>query len=327
MKQTYPINPIWYIASLLTAATMLFSSCANAPDPNARLRIALITTYKHSAYWERVRESAEAKAAQLGNIDLTYLAPEDPLSVVDTQIRFVEQCVYEGYDGIILAAADKDALVKPIKAAKDAGIPVIMIDTGVSKPVYDVLLATNNVQAGEISARLMAQSIGGAGEIAIVNFSDTVLAALRREYGFVREIAENWPDIRIVGVTYCNSDAEKAALQTEEFIKDYAGLSGIWAANGAVVRGVVKGVASLKRTDDITVVGFDDIEELKSMLESGAVKAAVVQNPGVMGADSLQAAADIIGGHPPPNRDIDTGVTVVTRDTINDAAVTSIWGR
>ena len=310
---------------ILTALISFSSGCGASRDDERNLRIALITPYAQSLYWAQAREGAETRAEQLGNIELTYLGP-DKAPAVETQIKLIEDCVYDGYDGIILAAADKDALIEPIINAKDAGIPVVMIDTGVSTPVYDALLATNNEQAGAICAELMAQLIGGKGDVAVINFSDSAQAAMSREYGFVHEIAENWPAIRIVGVEYCNFDAEKAASQTENFIAAFPELNGFWGANAVAVKGIVEGVAARGAQDLVSVVGFDYFKELQQCLESGTVEAAVVQNPGVMGEEGLQLLVDILRGNPPPSRNVDTGVTVVTKENMSDDRIRAVMG-
>jgi ribose transport system substrate-binding protein len=313
------------ILLILTAAAMLFAGCGEAPDNSAPLRIAFISTFKKSTYWLRALERAEERAAKLGNIEVVYMAPESS-PAVDEQIAMLENCVYEGYNGIILAATDKDRLIEPIKNAKGAGIPVVMIDTGVSEPVYDALLATNNEDAGAICAVLMAKLIGGEGEIAIINFSATAQAAMSREYGFVNEIAKNWPLISIVGVEYCNSNEEEAARQAEEFVNTYPGLKGMWGANGPAMSGVVAGIAAQGKEGGIAVVGFDNYPGLKPGLESGAIKASVVQRPGVMGAEGVQIIYDILHGNPPQSNYIDTGVTVLTKDSLKDDGIVAAMG-
>ena len=321
----YPLRLICYTILILTALPSFLSGCGAAQDNDKVLRIALITPYIHSQYWAQAREGAEIMAERLGNVEVAYFGPDEAPTVVE-QIRILEDCVYVGYDGIILAASNKDALIEPIKRVKDAGIPVVMIDTGVSEPVYDALLATDNELAGEICAKMMAQLIGGEGDIAIINFSDSTLAAMKREYGFVREIAENWPDIRVVGVEYCNFDLDKATKQTENFIHSFPGIKGIWGANAVAVSGVIEGVAACGAQNVVSVIGFDYFPELRQCLESGTVEVAVVQNPKAMGEEGLQMLVDIIHGNHPINRNIDIAVTVVTKDNMNNEDIQSVLG-
>ena len=318
-----------YILFILMLTAVILGGCGTTRDRSEPLRIALITPRIDTPYWPKVLSGALGRAEQLGNIEVTHLGATNensPGKQTEKQIEIVEECIYEGYDGIILAAADRDALVVPIKEAKDAGIPVVMVDTGVSEPVYDILFATDNERAGKLCAELMAEQIGGEGEVAILNFSDKALVAMRREDGFVREITKNWPKIRVVGVEYCDYSWEAAAQYTEEFIQSYPGLKGVWAMNGAVVMGAVAGVAAQEKKDSVTVIGFDGIPELKELLKSGAVKASVVQNPGMMGAEGVQAIVDILDGKTLPSRNVDMDVTVVTEENVDDEDIHIVLG-
>ena len=227
------------LLSLILAAAATLSGCRESSSITDTVRIALITTYKDSLYWHSAYKGVLDRAGQLGGIEVTHLGTNTP-PTANEQIKLIEDCVDEGYDGILLAASDRTALVESIRRAKDAGMPVVMIDTGVSAPVYDALYSTDNKHAGAECARLMGRLIGGEGEIAIVSYSGLAKAALDREEGFVGEVAKNWPDIKIVGVDYCNYDTNEAVRQTEGFIGSFPGIRGIWGTNAIAVMGVVE---------------------------------------------------------------------------------------
>ncbi|HEO70144.1 MAG TPA: sugar ABC transporter substrate-binding protein, partial [Candidatus Hydrogenedentes bacterium] len=58
-------------------------------------------------------------------------------------------------------------------------------------------------------------------------------------------------------------------------------------------------------------------------LKDGVVQALVVQNPYLMGYLGVKAAVDHLAGKPVEKR-IDTGVTIVTMDNLNDPEVQKI---
>ena len=308
---------------LVAATAAALIGCRESPNITDTVRIGLITTYMDTTYWRSAYKGALDRAGQLGGIEVTHLGTNIQ-PATDEQIRLIEHCVEEGYDGILLAASDRTALIEPIRRAKDAGMPIVMIDTGVSEPVYDALYSTDNKHAGAECARLMAHLIGGEGEIAIVSFSGFAKAALDREEGFVDEVAKNWPDIRIVGVEYCNFDTNEAKRQTEGFIREFPSIRGIWGTNPVAARGVIEGVSSQGKEDAIAVISFDNHSDLVQLLESGKLKATVIQNPSLMGAEGTQAIADILAGNPPPTQDNSIEVTVVSQENVNDISIQAI---
>lgn len=287
------------------------------------IKIALITKMVDSPYWQTVKEAAEKKAAELGNVEVTHLGPPTEADI-DRQVQIVETAINDDYDGIILAACDKDALIDPVQKAKDAGIPVVMIDSGISEPIYDAFLATNNVQAGAECAKLMSELIGGEGEIAIVNFAAGTQTAVDRETGFTEEIQNNHPNIKIVGVQYCDSDPIKAANQATDFITANPNIKGIWGANDQSAIGVAQAVTEQNKTDEIVVIGFDNSDDIKSGLAEGIIQGTAVQMPTVMGSDGVRLIVEILGGNAPADKEIDTGVTMINLENLNNEDMQAI---
>lgn len=285
------------------------------------IKIALVTKMVDSTYWQTVLRAAEEKATELGNVEITHLGPPTEADI-DKQVQIIETAINDDYDGIILAACDKDALVDPVQKAKDAGIPVIMIDSGISEDVYDAFLATNNVQAGAECAKLMAELIGDAGEIAIVNFAAGTQTAVDRETGFTEELKSNHPNISIVGVQYSDSDPTKAANQATDFMSANPDLKGIWGANDQSAVGVAQAVK--EQGKDVIVVGFDNSEDIKAGLEDGSIKGTAVQMPTVMGSQGVQLVLDVLAGNAPAEKSVDTGVTIITSENYKEEAMQKI---
>lgn len=316
---------------LLLSSMILLAACSDegaqetsqqtASDDS--INIALVTKMVDSPYWQTVKEAAEGRASEIGNVEITHLGPPTEADI-DKQVQIIENAINSNYDGIILAAGDKDSLVDPVKKAKEAGIPVVMIDSGISEEVYDAFLSTDNVEAGAQSAKLMSELIGGKGEIAIVNFAAGTQTSVDRETGFTKEIKENHPGITIVGVQYSDSDPTKAANQATDFISANPNLKGIWGANDQSAIGIAQAVTEQGKKDEIAVVGFDNSADIIASLENGTIQGTAVQMPSTMGAEGVQLIVDIINGKEPAEKNIDTGVTMVNLDNLYDEDIQAI---
>jgi len=97
----------------------------------------------------------------------------------------------------VLAACDVDALIKPVQKAKEAGIPVVMIDSGINSDDYDAFFATNNKEAASKVADALGEITGGKGKVAIVSFAAGTQTAIERESGFTDRLKEKYPDMEI----------------------------------------------------------------------------------------------------------------------------------
>ena len=69
----------------------------------------------------------------------------------------------------------------------------------------------------------------------------------------------------------------------------------------------------------LKIVAFDDLDQTKQGITDGIIDATMVQRPVQMGVLSVQWAHDILTGVAKPDcAAIDTGVTVVTKDNLNN---------
>ena len=102
------------------------------PQSNAvaaeKVKIAVVTHGQSSdSYWGVVKKGVD-DATKLMDVDVSYDAPQT--SDMVAMSRMIDAAVTQKVQGLIVSIPDSTALEKSIKAAKDAGIPVIVIDSG-----------------------------------------------------------------------------------------------------------------------------------------------------------------------------------------------------
>ncbi len=117
------------VCALAASAIYTFgASSANAEDK--KLRVIFITHGQAGdPYWNAIK-NGNAEAAKTFNADVQYEAPD----VFDMAAmgKMIDAAVATHPDGIVVSIPDGEALRTPIKAALDAGIPVIGIDSGLT---------------------------------------------------------------------------------------------------------------------------------------------------------------------------------------------------
>jgi simple sugar transport system substrate-binding protein len=110
------------------------------------LTISVITHGEGGSFWAVHRRGAQAAADDLG-VRLDYQESDnDP----QQQAQFVDTAVTQGVDGIAVSVPDADALRGPLRAAIDAGIPVVTLNSGAD--VFEDLGAITHVGQTETIA-------------------------------------------------------------------------------------------------------------------------------------------------------------------------------
>ena len=172
----------------------------------------------------------------------------------------------------------------------DNNITFLTVDSDVNIAEEHSFIATNNIKAAKQLGEVMANYMGGSGEVGIISHLEGTTSAIDREEGFKQGI-RGFTDITIITETpYSSNDSQIAYDKTITFISDHPNVNGLFGTNEATLIGIAKAVDDLQLKDDIIVVGFDISQEAAMYLEKDIIRAIIVQRPFNMGYLSVQEA-------------------------------------
>ena len=133
----------------LLAAAAAAGACRRRRRSRRTSSACLITKTDTNPFFVKMKEGAQAKADELG-MKLTALAGREE-GDNEGQVAAIESCIADGVNGILLVPTDSAAIVDTVKAARDAGILVIALDTPLDPiDAADATFATDNFKAGEL---------------------------------------------------------------------------------------------------------------------------------------------------------------------------------
>ena len=125
------------IVLLIVLVSVTGIGCNRAGQPGTgakkKLTIAVIPKGTTHEFWKSIHAGANKASQELSaqgtQVDVIWKGPlrEDDR---EQQIQVVEGFVSQGVDGIVLAPLDNHALVRPVEEAKHAGVPTVIIDSG-----------------------------------------------------------------------------------------------------------------------------------------------------------------------------------------------------
>ena len=295
---------------------MLLAMCivalaGTACQQKSDIQIVLITMDSMDEHWLKLNKGAQDKAKELGNVTVDFKAPQVGKVDASAQLQIIEDAITQKVDILMLAPLHADALVPGIAKAKEAGIKVILVDSGANTEDYDAFLFTDNAAAARLAADELASVIGGQGKVAIINAQAGAGTTMTRENEFKAQMASAYPGITIIGTQYSDGDATRALNIATDFMTANPDLAGIYACNEGSTTGAGNGIEQAGKGGAVRLVGFDWTANTKSLIERGILDATMVQNPYEMGYQGVQAGVDLLQGKT-VQRQIDTGVTVAT---------------
>ncbi|MFQ5794000.1 MAG: ABC transporter substrate-binding protein [Candidatus Bipolaricaulia bacterium] len=271
----------------------------------------------------QVMELGVRQAARDLGIDLVVQVP--PSWGPTIQTPFLDAMVARGdLDYLIIAPTDKEQMIAPLEAARDAGIGIITVDTFlgngdyVNGPVKFPIsyIGTDNVKMGRIAGQALAEALGGRGKVYIQNTNAGVSTVDQRSQGFKEGIAE-FPGIELIGEDFNLDDANRAAQQTAAVLQREPDLVGIFGVNVFSALGGGQAVLNAGLGGGIEVVAIDATEFAIEQLQDGVFTLVVAQIPFDMGYMAVQfALADARGVLSLPKR-VETGQAVFNQANVN----------
>ncbi|MBS0417906.1 MAG: substrate-binding domain-containing protein [Proteobacteria bacterium] len=317
------VRTAWLLVAL---SVILTSGCGRdhavgtaKRGPNERV-IAVIPKGTTHVYWQAVRRGAEAAGRELG-YQIRWNGPERETDR-ERQIQIVEDFMAQRVAGVVLAPLDQAALVPAVNLLQELKIPCVIIDSGIATEQRLSFIATDNFRAGAMAARRMGAVLGGQGNVLLLRYVQGSDSTTARENGFTATLAAEYPRIGIVDSKYAQDTVETALQATEDLLTRNRNVQGLFASNASASVGAFQALQAHGRAD-ITLIGFDPEKRLLDGLRAGRVDSIVVQDPYQMGYQGVKTIALYLRGEAVPAA-VDTGVTLVTRESLRDSAVASL---
>ncbi|MEH7830037.1 sugar ABC transporter substrate-binding protein [Gemmobacter sp. JM10B15] len=310
----------------------------------------LITKTDTNPFFVKMKEGAEAKAAELGVTLKSYAGKID--GDHESQVAAIEACIADGAKGILITASDTKAIVDSVKAARDAGVLVIALDTPLDPiDAADATFATDNFQAGLLIGQWAKATLGDAAANAKIAMLDLAISQpsvdVLRDQGFLQgfgiDLADpnKWgdeTDPRIVGNEVTAGNEEGGLKAMESLLAKDPEINVVYTINEPSAAGAYEALKAIGREKDVLIVSVDGGCPGVANVKDGIIGATSQQYPLQMAALGVEAIAKFAadGSKPAPTEGkafFDTGVALITDkpaagvDSIDTAKGTDLcWG-
>ncbi|MCU0816075.1 MAG: substrate-binding domain-containing protein [Cypionkella sp.] len=300
-----------------------------ATTASAEVGACLITKTDTNPFFVKMKEGAEAKAAELGVTLKSYAGKVD--GDHDSQVAAIEACIADGAKGILIAASDTKAIVDQVKKAQEAGMVVIALDTPLDPAdAADATFATDNFLAGELIGKWAAATLGAEAANARIGFlnltpSEPTVDVLRNQ-GFMAGFGIDVKDVndigdeddpRIVGHDVTNGNEEGGRRAMENLLQRDPSINVIHTINEPAAVGAYQALKAVGKENDVLIVSVDGGCPGVASVKDGVIGATAQQYPLMMAALGVEAiknwADNGVKPEPTPGKAFfDTGVALVT---------------
>jgi ribose transport system substrate-binding protein len=282
-------------------------------------RIALVMKSLANEFFKTMEDGARAHHQQhAGEYDLIAIGIKDELDVAQ-QVKLVEQMVAQGVSAIVIAPADSQALVPVCKRAMDAGVVVINIDNkfdaavladkGVSIP----FVGPDNRKGARLAGEYLARKLKAGDEVAIIEGAPNTFNGIQRKLGF--EDAVKAAGANIVSSQSGYWEMAKANQVVSAILTGHLNLKALLCANDSMALGAIAATKAAGKSDDILIVGFDNISAVQELLTEGGILCTIDQHADKLAVYGIEYALEMLTKEGVP-ADKETPVDLITAETL-----------
>jgi ribose transport system substrate-binding protein len=276
----------------LAGATSFLAACAgNAPAANTQnatgatggnafgkpLKAAFSNAGLGATWCAQGKAAAEQWGKWLG-VEVTWF--DGGLSI-DKQRKAIDDMATKQWDFVAIQAFGIDTLVDPVKQMISKGIPVIQMDTTISKDDIGIttFLEPDNVLMGATVTDALFQKIGGQGKVIMTQGALGHTGATGRAQGF-RDTLAKYPNIELLAEDPADWDVNKVAKLWEDYLVKYpAGqIQAGMFHNDDMALAAAKVIKNAGRDKEIALAGVDAMPPAIQAVIDGSL-AATVRNP------------------------------------------------
>jgi len=254
-----------------------FQSPALADDGKVIIGYTIVTT--QSPYAVGLVKGMEEKCAQMG-WELVMLDAElDPVKQASQMDNLIAR---DDIDLILVLPCDGKAIIPSLKAAKEAGKPVIVHNSGMlpeGMDYVDAFIAPNSFRQGEIAAETLAQELNNEGVVALISATKGYQASDDRETGFLTKMEELAPNIKIVGPEYSDWQRDKAQTIMENFLTANPKIDGVYGVDDTVAVGAANAAKAAGRVSEMKIVGVGGMKDALDAIKRDEMFATIYQSP------------------------------------------------
>jgi ABC-type sugar transport system substrate-binding protein len=296
---------LFLVLSIIVMASLAFTGCRKEGEggtgggggasgkKEGKLRVGF-SQMENNGPW-RIAETKSMRDEAAKRSDRFELIVTDARGDIANQVANVEDLIAQRVDAIFLAPQQEKGFEGVLQAARDANIPVFLLDREVdARPGQDFVtfIGSNFVEEGKRAGEwLVKQSGGKAGIIELLGTAGSSVARDRHD-GFAEAIKAS-PDMKIIASQTANFTRAEGQKVMENLIQAHGrNITAVYTHNDEMALGAIQALkaAGLQPGKDVLIVSVDGQKSALEAIMRGEMNVTVECNPrfGPVAFDTLE---------------------------------------
>jgi len=274
-------------------------------------------------YFAAQGEAVKKRGEELGCTVFVTNAEDD----MNKQLADVEDLLSRGIDLLILNPKDPDGLVPATKAATEAGVPVIIIDSSIDATAdYVTTVQSNNLENGELVGEWLGQKMGGTPiKAALISGNQGNLVGKERRQGVIRGLTEymlrtknSISGFEIVTQGWGNWAHEGGLAAMEDILVAHPDINVLLTENDSMALGALKYIEEEGKKGQILIVAAaDGQKEALELIKKGEYGCTGLNDPALVAITGVNVGIEYLQGKTDVPKITYTPPACITSDNVD----------
>jgi len=258
----------WILIILISLfATSIFSTFVLAQEKKPIIGFAQDTLNQP---WRNYQAVSVETALKGYGIDVIIT---DGLGRAEKQISNIEDMITRGLDLLICSPKEEGALTMIIEEVYNSGIPVVLIDRGITGSGYTTFVHADNFAISSMVADYIAEKFTQKygepkGNVVIIEGVPGSTTSVERDKGFKSRIAEKYPDIKIIASQPADYRRDKAMTLMEDYLQSFDHIDAVYTYADESTMGAIYAVENAGRRDEMLICSVNGtMEGVKAIMD------------------------------------------------------------
>ncbi|GAA1507329.1 rhamnose transport system substrate-binding protein [Agromyces terreus] len=292
------------LTALAVGVALLATGCAvdsgseggsdGGSGDSANLAITFLPKNLGNPYFDTSSTGAKEAIDEFGG---TFAEVGPAEATPDAQVSYINTLTQQGVGAIAVSANDPEAICDALNEARDANVKVVTFDSDTNADCRDVFINQADAEGiAKVQVDLVADQIGGAGEIAILSASanatnQNAWIEMMEEY-----LASDYPDITLVETVYGDDDDQTSFDKTAALLQTHPELKGIISPTTVGISAAARYLSTSDYKGKVALTGLGTPNQMREYVEDGTVTAFALWNPADLGYLAAYASKALIEG-------------------------------
>lgn len=197
------------------------------------------------------------------NVEFVFKTSPD----VTKQVADIEDMLVQGVNGLVIFPFESAPLTPVVEKAYAKGVYVVVMDRGVTKPVYDVYISNDDESYARQAMEWICKELGYKGNIVLIEGVPSVISDLRTKVA--KDVAAKYPGIKVLDSQPGMWNKEKALAVMENYLAKYKAIDAVYTADDDMLEGALQAYKESGRKDVKIMFGGAAKKEIVKRIMDG----------------------------------------------------------